>query len=159
MLLTNMESRHPRAARVSKPCSRRRRSRREAGTAFVEAALIFGIFIFMLIGIFDFSQFLFVHQALVERARLAARWGSVASPIDLTAVQNMVLYNQPTAPSGASPYFGLASSNVQISTACSGSDDYRLVVKISNYSYAILSPYIAGTYTGPNITVVSPLGQ
>ena len=39
------------------------------GAVMLESALIFLTFIAMLIGAFDFGQFLFIHQALVERIR------------------------------------------------------------------------------------------
>ena len=45
---------------------------------FVEFALIFLIYFSLLLGTFDFGQFLFIHQALVERARWAARWGMIS---------------------------------------------------------------------------------
>lgn len=137
--------------------SRRRRSR---GDVLVETALIFVVFAGMLIGTFDFGQFLFIHQALVERARYAARWGAVNDPTDTTSIQNMVLYNQSTTPAGGTPtYFNLTASNVSVTNPGSGTDQYRLNIQISGYSYNILSIYIAGTYTGPSITVSVPLGK
>ena len=54
------------------------RQRRSKGAVFVEAGFVFIIFAFMLMGAFDFGQFLFIHQALVERSRSAARWGAAA---------------------------------------------------------------------------------
>ena len=147
--------------------------KRERGSVFVETALVFTTLAFMLIGTFDFGQFLFIHQALVERARNAARWGAVNDPTNQTAIQNMVMYNQPTAPGGqggggngwgdqnsnAPGYFGLTSDMVQVTTPGSGTNDYRLVVMIINFPYTVLSPYIGGTYMGPNITVSYPIGQ
>src|SRR5437879_2939538 len=64
------------------------------GNTLVESALDFGAFLFMLIGVFDFGQFLFVHQTLVERARNAVRYAAAnkagrirdetsARPVDL----------------------------------------------------------------------------
>jgi|SRR5690349_8825449 len=132
---------------------------RQRGSAFVETALVFTTFAFLVIGAFDFGQFLFVHQALVERARNAVRWGAVNDPTNVTAVQNMVLYNQATVPTDASSYFGLTTDMVQVSNPGSGTVDYRLTVLVTNYPYTILSPYIAGTYLGPNIKVSVPLGQ
>ena len=135
----------------------RRRSSR--GTVMVETAIIFIAFAVMLIGIFDFGQFLFVHQALVERARSAARWGAINNPTDSTSITNMVLYNQSTVPSGnGSTYFNLSTSNVSVSTPDTGTNNYRLNVQISGYTYTVLSPYIAGTYTGIPVTVSVPLG-
>jgi Flp pilus assembly protein TadG len=125
----------------------------------VETAIIFVVFALMLIGIFDFGQFLFLHQALVERARYAARWGSVNDPTDTASITNMVLYNQSaTPPSGTPTYFNLSSSNVSVTSPGFGTNNYRLTIQISDYSYLILSPYIAGTYTGIPLTVSVPLG-
>ncbi len=134
--------------------------KRQRGSVLVETGFIFTTFAFMLIGAFDFGQFLFIHQALVERARSAVRWGAVNDPTNLSATRNMVLYNRPTAPGGdASGHFGLTSDMVQVSDPGSGTNDYRLVIFITNYPYTVLSPYIGGTYTGPNITVSYPIGQ
>jgi len=115
---------------------------------------------FLILGAFDFGQFLFIHQALVERARYAARWGAIADPTNTTAIQNMVRYNQSTTPaSGTASYFNLSAANVQVTNLDAGTANSRLKVLITNYPYTILSPNIAGTYTGPNISVVVPLGQ
>ena len=149
--------------------------KRERGSVFVETAFIFTTFAFMLIGAFDFGQFLFIHQALVERARTAARWGAVSDPTNHTAIQNMVLYDQSSTPvnqqqqinngwgdpppSNPPGYFGLTSDMVQVSDPGSGTNDYRLTVFITNYPYTVLSPYIGGTHIGPNITVSYPIGQ
>ena len=145
------------------------RRRTSSGSVIVETALIFLVFAGMLIGAFDFGQFLFIHQALVERARYAARWGAINDPTDSTSITNMVLYNQSTTPSsGTASYFNLAAGttdaqgntagNVFVTSPGSGTDDYRLNLQISGYSYTVLSPYIAGTYTGPPVTVSVPLG-
>jgi len=136
-----------------------RRRRNSKGTVILEAALIFLVFAMMIIGIFDFGQFLFTHQALVERARYAARWGAINDPTDSTSIVNMVLYNQPATPSAGTPtYFNLSSSNVSVTNPDSGTNNYRLSVQISGYTYTILSPYIAGSYTGLPIIVSVPLG-
>jgi Flp pilus assembly protein TadG len=137
-----------------------RRRKRSKGSVMVETALIFLGFSAILIGSFDFAQFLFIHQALVERTRYAARWGALSDPTNSAAITNMVLYNQSAAPpSGTSGYLGLTSSAVSVTNPGSGTDDYRLTIVISNYTYNMLSPYIAGTYTGPNIEVSVPLGS
>lgn len=121
--------------------------------------MIFLAFTVILMAIFDFAQFLFIHQTLAERARYAARWGAVTNPANTSGIQNMVMYQQSTAPTGATPYMNLTSSMVQVSTAGSGSDDYRLSVAVVNYPYSVFSPLMAGTYYGPNITVSVPLGN
>jgi hypothetical protein len=149
---------------MQKPISTARRGT-SSGHVFIEAAFIFIVFFSMLIGTFDFGQFLFVHQALVERARYALRWGAVndATTSDIT---NMVLYQSITA--GTSGYFNLTSSNVTVTkttdSICMVSDPTvyptlykRLSIQIHDYSYVMLSPYSAGSYNGPNITVASPI--
>ena len=135
------------------------RRRTSSGSAVVETALVFLAFAFMVIAALDFGQFLFVHQALVERARYAARWGSINSPGNTDAIRNMVLYNQSSQPtSGTATYFNLVDSNVSVTADDIDTDDYRINVYISGYTYKILSPTINGTYTGIPITVSVPLG-
>ncbi len=137
----------------------RHRRRVSGGSVFVESALIFLAFTAMLTGAFDFGQFLFVQQALVERARYAARWGAVNDPTDSASITNMVLYYQAAPPApGTSSFFGLTASNVAVTNPDAGTDDYRLTVQISGYAYTVLSPYISGSYTGPPINVSVPLG-
>ncbi len=137
-----------------------RRRRISSGSVMLESALIFMAFFAMLIGIFDFGQFLFVNQALVERARYAARWGAINNPADSTSITNMVLYYQSTAPPTGTPsYFNLTASNVAVSNPNSGTNNYYLNLTISGYTYTILSPYISGSYTGAPITVSVPLGE
>ena len=149
---------------MQKPISKSRR-RASSGHVLIEAAFVFIVFFSMLIGTFDFGQFLFVHQALVERARYAMRWGALndATTSDIT---NMVLYQSTTA--GTSGYFNLTSSNVTVTkttdSICVVSDPTvhptlykRMSVQIHDYSYIMLSPYSAGTYNGPNITVAAPI--
>ena len=137
--------------------SRRRTSK---GGAFVEMALIYLVFAIMLIGAFDFGQFLFVHQALVERARFAARWGAINDPTNTASVSNMVRYFQAATPASGTPsYFNLADTNVIVTNPGSGTDNYRLNIQISGYSFVSLSPYIGGNLTGPPVTVSVPLGM
>ncbi len=124
----------------------------------VELALIASMFFVLLIAIADFGQFLFVQQAILERARAAARWGAATDPTNSGAIQNMVLYLQAKAPESGSPSFGLTPSMVSVSTPDAGTDNYRLVVQISGYSYRVLSPYLAGSYRGAPVSVSVPLG-
>ena len=124
----------------------------------VELTLIVLVFFFLLMGAFDFGQFLFIHQALVERARVAARWGMATYPSPTnTEIQNMMIYGQSSA--GTNPYFGLTSSMVTVTTSNLNSWNARISILVSNYPYKMLSPYIAGSYTGPNISVIVPLGM
>src|ERR1700688_3256521 len=86
------------------------RRSKSSGSVIVETALIFLVFACLLLGAFDFGQFLFVHQALVERARYAARWGAITDPTDSVSITNMLLYNSATG--SGTGYFNLTSANV-----------------------------------------------
>ena len=139
---------------------RKRNSRR--GNVILESALTFGPFLFMLIGVLDFGQFLYLHQALTERARSSARWGATqAHAFDSTLqgqVQNLVVYGQSTTPNNPpAGYFGLSTSNVQVSSTTPDADTgyYQIVVRITGYRYLSLSPYIAGSLIGRDIVVSS----
>jgi len=136
-----------------------RRQKRSKGAVFIETGLVFVAFAFMLMGVFDFAQFLFVHQALVDRARSAARWGAVTDPTNTTAIQNMVLYNQSaTPPPGTPGLFGMTPSMVSVSELDTTTSDRRLVVALTNYQYEMISPLIGGVHSGPNILITIPLG-
>jgi Flp pilus assembly protein TadG len=134
------------------------RAKTRRGSVMVEMALIGVIFFVLLVGIVDFGQFLFLQQAMVERARAAARWGAVTDPTNSTAIQNMVLYLRPTAPGNGTASFGLTAAMVNVSTADAGTDNYRLVLQIAGYSYTVLSPFLAGSCRGAPISVSVPLG-
>jgi Flp pilus assembly protein TadG len=133
---------------------------RQKGNAVIETAFIFVVFASLVIGVFDFGQFLFVHQALVERARYALRWGVANSLNDTNAIRNVVLYDSATAPADASSgYFGLTTSNVIVTKTGAGTNDQRLTIQIINFPYQMLSPFITGSYTGPEIRVSYALGM
>jgi hypothetical protein len=105
------------------------------------------------------DSFFFVHQALVERTRSAARWGAINDPTDSASITNMVLYNQAGAPpNGTATYLHVTASNVTVTDPDSGIDKYRLNIQVSGYSYIVPSPFIAGNFTGPLISVSVPLG-
>lgn len=97
----------------------------------VELCFCFLMFFVLMLGVFDFGQFLFVHQALVERARWALRYGvanhiastdSTASATEdttcateglATCIQNEMLYYSSTAGTNGG-YFGLTSAMVTV---------------------------------------------
>ncbi len=124
----------------------KRKSRK--GNALLESALVYGVGLFMLVGTFDFAQFLFVHQSLVERVRNAARYG-VVNPYDPSAITNMVVYGQTTAPPvapGMPPppgAFGLTAAMVNVQRLDQGTNDDRLSVSIQNFQFTFYSPLIS----------------
>jgi Flp pilus assembly protein TadG len=141
------------------PISTRRRKARR-GSTIVELAFIFLVFFCMLIACFDFGQFLFVHQALVQRARWAARSGVIGTNgIAYTPdqIRNLVIYGA-TSGSGTG-YFGLTSSMVTVNNYDANTDAWRTEVKISHFPFKMLTPYLAGNYTGATIVVDVPRGM
>jgi Flp pilus assembly protein TadG len=137
-----------------------RRRRTSKGAMLLEMALIYLVFACLLIGAFDFGQFLFVHQAIVERVRYAARWGAINNPADTASIKNMVRYYQAAdPPSGTPSYFNLADSNVTVVSSGSGTDNYYLTVLVSGYSFVSLSPVVGGNLTGIPVRVSVPLGM
>ena len=119
-----------------------RRNKRR-GQALVESALIMLVFLATLIGIFDLGQLLFIHQSLVERVRWASRWGVVQQPFDSDSVKNMVVYAQPTVPTGAtSGFLGLTPAKVEVIVTDAGTEFGRINVSIINYDYFFFNPMI-----------------
>jgi hypothetical protein len=147
-------------SRISYP-----RLRTSKGSTIVELALVFILFFALLIGIFYFVQFLFIHRALVERARCAARTGFANSYTD-DQIMNLVVYGQSTV--GTSAYFGLTKGTISNGSCTGGTvcaqdydintDNYRTEVRIYRFPYVMLSPYSSGSYTGPSIYVDVPRG-
>ena len=122
------------------------RRKRQKGQALVESCLVMIPLLLMIVGIVDFGQFLFFHEAMTDRARAGARYAAV-SPYDATAIKNMVLYNSPTVPTGATGFYGLTAANVTVTpTPSTGAPTY-VAVKISGVPIIMISPYLTKSYT------------
>jgi TadE-like protein. len=129
-------------------------SARKRGQAIVEGALVTLVLAAVLIGIFDLGLVLFIHQTFATRVRSAVRW-AVVNPYDKTAIQNMVLYGQPTA--GASGVFGLTYAMVQVTPPVVGANDPWIGVTISGFQYRFFSPWIGRVFNGRSIMASLPL--
>src|ERR1700681_1186688 len=103
----------------------------------LELTLIFLVFFCLLMGAFDFCQLLFIHHALVERARYSARWGMTYSGATTSEMTNMMLYVQSTAASNG--YFGLTSSMVTVTFSNANTWNWHVNILVSNYPYQMLS--------------------
>lgn len=130
--------------------------RARRGQALVEAALILFIVISTVIAIMDFSQLLFTHQLLVERSRMALRWGMIHK-WDGTGDQiaNLVVYGKTSGGTGPG-VLGLTRANVQVTYTpgtVANPNDARLSVAIVNYDYRFFTPFIAGKFRN-NFAVV-----
>ena len=47
---------------------------------------------------------------------------------------------------------------VTVSTADPVTDNYRLIITITNYTYEMISPIIGGTHAGAYVMISIPLG-
>jgi Flp pilus assembly protein TadG len=122
----------------------------EKGQGLIESAFVLIVFLFVLLGILDFGQFLYFHQSLTERVRAAARYGAVHTYTDGVASVNVALYNDPAGSvNGGTPLLPNVngpgqtdSGKATIATAITdaGSEDARIRVTISNFpmKYLIL---------------------
>ncbi len=111
----------------------------------VEATLVLLVFFSLLLGVIDCGEVLFAHEALVERARSAVRWGALHSWQGPEPIVNLVLYGSAEAPRRATPgYLGLTPSNVQVRhqpSSVEHPDDEIVTVSIVNFESHFISPW------------------
>lgn len=130
----------------------RHRRERQKGATAVEASLTLTLFLLTIFTLFDLGYVMYVHQTLAERARAAARYGSL-NPTDTTGMKNVAIYYETTG-SGAG-VLGLTTSNVTAVRAGSGTTADRVTVTISNYPFFAIWP--GRSQTGLPITVAMPV--
>jgi hypothetical protein len=135
----------------SEPITKNRgRNPGERGHWLLEGALIMMVVTVVFVGILDIGLMLFRISFLGERVRSGARYAAVHS-YNPTAIQNYVVYNNPTAPTGATTgLFGLTRAMVSVNRYDVGTPSDRIEISISNYPLAFFSPYIARTFTSRN---------
>src|SRR6266542_1713257 len=126
---------------------------KQRGGSLVESTLVLLVLLTLMFYIFDLGYVMFEHHTLLHQARTAARYGSL-NPSDLAAVRNMVLYGQPAAPAGNPPgFFGLQASMVSVARQNSWTAEDRITITIQGYRYTLITPFLAGTFTGRPIAV------
>lgn len=131
-------------------------SLRRRGQALVETALILLIVICTVVAIMDFSQLLFTHQLLAERARAALRWGMI-NRWDGTGdrIANVVLFGRPAGGAGPAA-LGLTRANVRVTFTpgtAANPNDARITIAIVDYDFRFFTPFIAGRFRN-NFAVV-----
>jgi TadE-like protein len=133
------------------------RSRNQRGQSLVEAALVLFVFLCLLLGVADCGQVLFAHQALVERARSAARWGVVHDWQGPEPIVNLVLYGQTQQPPAAG-YLGMTGANVSVTyqpATPDRPDDETLTVAVVNFESQLFSPWLARVLVSARPVLVS----
>jgi len=128
----------------------------------VEATLVLLVFFALLLGVVDCGQVLFAHEALVERARSAVRWGVVHPWEGPDRIVNLVLYGQTEEPARRPPgYLGMTAANVQVRYQPPTSerpDDEILTVSVVNFESHFLSPWIPQVLVSPRpVLIAAPM--
>jgi Flp pilus assembly protein TadG len=123
----------------------------------VEGVLVLLVIVATLAGTLDFGQVMFVHQALVERTRMAARYAAL-NPANTTGTRNVVMYGRSDATGNGSGvgYLGIKASNVTITRSGANTNDDRVIVTISNYPLAFFTPWMARAFKGRPISASYP---
>jgi TadE-like protein len=136
----------------------KRSSKTRRGQSLVEAALVLFVFFSFLLGIADCGQVLFAHQALVERAREASRWGALHPWQGPEPIVNLVLYGQTQAPASGSGYLGMTRANVRVDhqeATPDHPDDEILSVAVVNFESHLFSPWLARALVSARPVLVS----
>src|SRR5689334_10011408 len=118
------------------------------GATLIEATLVLMMLLTLMFSIFDLGFVLFEHHTLLHQARTAARYGAI-NPDDLAAIQNIVIYGNTAAPHDhPTGIFGLRSSMVAVDRADDWTPEDRIVITVSGYQYTLVTPFVAGVFTG-----------
>jgi hypothetical protein len=129
--------------------------RSERGQTLVEAALVMLIFCALVLGVVDFGQAMFSHQALTERARAALRWGSLHPEAGPDAVRNMVLFGVPEG-SAAPGYLGLTADNVHVEFRAG--DVETLHVEVVRFHLPLFAPWWPANVTNARpVSMTAPV--
>jgi TadE-like protein len=134
------------------------------GQSLVEATLVLFAFFALLLGVADCGQVLFAHQSLVERARGAARWGSLHSAEGPQPIVNLVLYGQTQEPlKETTGYLGMTSANVKVihqPATPERPDDETVSIAIVNFESHLFSPWLSRVLVSARPVLVSaPVAQ
>jgi len=129
----------------------------QRGSAMVEASLTLVAFVSLFVATLDLAQILYIHQSLVERARLAARRAAVTC-CNVDAVRNTILYGSPATPAEGTPtYWGLSANNVAVTFSDQNTAHQRVTVRISGLTYNAYTPMMQATLTNIPVQVTVPL--
>jgi hypothetical protein len=134
---------------------------RRRGSSLVEAALTLGVFLMTVISIMDLTQLTVIEQALVERARVGARYAALRG-INPTQIVNVVLYNSPTPADGARPWLNLTPGSVSVERLDANTPADRVQVSIQNFEMRTFSPFLHRRILPHTFTATIPvesLGQ
>jgi Flp pilus assembly protein TadG len=138
------------------------RATHQAGQSLVEATLVLLVFFGLLLGVIDCGEVLYAHEALVDRARSAVRWGALHKWQGPEPIVNLVLYDATEEPSRTTPgYLGMTPSNVQVRyqpATAEHPDDEILTVSIVNFESHFISPWATKVLISPRpVMIAAPM--
>jgi Flp pilus assembly protein TadG len=128
------------------------RKNAQRGIAVVEFAVTAAFFFMMLVAVVAGGHFFWTHNGLVEATRRGARYAANQCPdlaafstcanraTTITRVKNVVLYDDPAAAAGSTPFVpNLQAVNVTVTYASDfGVATGTVSVKIENYQYIFM---------------------
>jgi hypothetical protein len=117
--------------------------KRTRGSTLVEAAATLGVFLFTTITIMDMAQLTVMEQALVERARVGARYAALRG-VNTTEVVNVVLYNDPNPGWRGNALFNLGPESVSVLRLDANTSADRVQVSIRDFQLRTFSPFLSG---------------
>ena len=136
--------------------SLRARANSRRGSSVIEATLVHMLLLVIFFSIFDFGYVMFEHHTILNQVRGGARYGAI-NPDDLVGTRNMVLYSQPNMPDAPPSLFGMTPAMVNVSRAGQSTPEDRIVIVVSGYQYMLVTPGMAGVFTGKPIEVSMPV--
>jgi Flp pilus assembly protein TadG len=121
----------------------------EKGSTLVEFSIGVLVFATAMFAVLEFGRALWVHNALTDAARRGARYATLHSANDISAVKNIVVYGN-SAGSGEAMLPNLSTANVDVTYNNFGLNDGTVTVKITDYQFQFVVPIIGTTITMPN---------
>jgi hypothetical protein len=118
------------------------------GQSLVESALVLAAFMGLLLGMATAGESLFVKQTLADRARLAARWGSLHR-YDAAAIQRVVLYGTAEPGPADSPFFSFKPDAVEVSNPGCPGVECRVVVALPSQGVRAVEPASGEAISSP----------
>jgi Flp pilus assembly protein TadG len=135
----------------------------ESGASLVEFAIAATVFLTAMFAVIEFGRALWIHNALADSARRAARYavnqsastppgvpttGSNVGP-SLTAIRNVAIYGDPAG--GIKPLVtGLTAGNLNVEYKGFGVGEGTVAVTITNYQFKFVAPIVGTTIQMPN---------
>jgi Flp pilus assembly protein TadG len=135
----------------------------ECGATLVEFAIAATVFLSAMFAVIEFGRALWIHNALADAARRAARYAvnqSASTPPgvpttglnvgpSVTAIRNVAIYGDPAG--GSKPLVtDLTPANLDVQYADFGVGQGTVAVTITNYEFKFVLPLVGTTIQMPN---------